>query len=180
MEFLKWIVFAILALLVAFVVLRALLQFFANFTNWAKGLLDSLRALWQSLFGWWQHTEQAEAEPEPEAGPALPPPFSSFSNPFLDGSVERLPPEELIRYSFAALQAWAWERDLGRESGETPLEFTGRVSREVPGLEAEVRQLGLLYARAVYARGPLPAGSLEVLRQFWERLEAVTEQPLSA
>ncbi|HXG12078.1 MAG TPA: DUF4129 domain-containing protein [Gemmataceae bacterium] len=180
MNFLKWVVFAILVLLVVLVVLRALLQFLANFTGWARGLLDSLRALWEGLFGWLQRTEQAAPEAEIEAAPSPPPPFSSFRNPFHDGRADRLPPDELVRYSFAALQAWAWERDLGREPGETPLEFTGRIGQEVPALEAELRQLTVLYARAVYARGPLPAGCLDMLRQFWQRLETVTEQPLSA
>ena len=54
------------------------------------------------------------------------------------------------------------------------------MGREVPALEVDVRRLALLYAWAVYARGGLPANSTEVVRAFWERLEAVAEQPLSA
>src|SRR5205807_2428143 len=107
-------------------------------------------------------------------------PFASFHNPFDDGSTGRLPPEEVIRYSFMALQAWAHERQLGRMDNETALEFAARVSDEVPALDADVRQLALLYARAVYARGSVPASSLPAVRQFWQTLEAVAEQPLSA
>ena len=179
LEVLKWIVFGLLALLVAFVLLRALLQFLANFTGWARGLLDSLRAFWESLFGR-RREDEAETLIEAEAAPPPPPPFSSFANPFRNGGADRLPPEELARYSFSALQAWAYERDLGREPGETPLEFAGRVGEEVPAVEAEARQLALLFARAAYGRGPLPASSREALRQFWQRLETVAEQPLSA
>jgi hypothetical protein len=87
---------------------------------------------------------------------------------------------ELVRYTFAAAQAWARERDLGRQIGETPLEFAGRVGREVPALEADLQRLAVLYARAVYSRGALPGNSGEQLRQFWQRLETVVEQPLSA
>jgi hypothetical protein len=87
---------------------------------------------------------------------------------------------ELIRYTFAAAQAWARERDLGRQPGETPLEFAGRVGAEVPALEADLHRLAVLYARAVYARGGLPSDSVELLRRFWQRLETVAEQPLSA
>jgi hypothetical protein len=32
----------------------------------------------------------------------------------------------------------------------------------------------------LYARGGIPAGSVEVVRQFWERIEAAAAQPLSA
>ena len=74
----------------------------------------------------------------------------------------------------------ARERDLGRQPGETPLEFADRVGGEVPSLEADLRRLAALYARAVYARGGLPSNSVEVLRQFWQRLETVADQPLSA
>ncbi|HTU22824.1 MAG TPA: DUF4129 domain-containing protein, partial [Gemmataceae bacterium] len=106
-------------------------------------------------------------------------PFASFRNPFTGGR-SRMAMPELIRYTFAAVQAWARERDLGRQLGETPLEFAGRVGAEVPALEKDLERLAILYARAVYARGGVPADSLETLRQFWQRLEAVAEQPLSA
>jgi hypothetical protein len=86
----------------------------------------------------------------------------------------------LVRYSFAALQSWAHERELGRQTDETPLEFTKRLGADLPALEADARQLALLYAHTVYARGSLPANSLEAVRQFWEKLELVAEQPLSA
>jgi hypothetical protein len=50
----------------------------------------------------------------------------------------------------------------------------------VPALEADARRLAGLYARVLYARGRLPEHSAEAVRQFWERLEAVVEQPMSA
>jgi hypothetical protein len=78
------------------------------------------------------------------------------------------------------VQAWARERELGRQPGETALEFVGRVSGEVPALEDALRPLVMLYGRAVYARGGLPANAVDTVRQFWERLETVVEQPLSA
>ena len=45
---------------------------------------------------------------------------------------------------------------------------------------AEVHRLAILYARLTYARGSLPGGTLEVLQQFWQRLETQADQPLSA
>jgi hypothetical protein len=178
---LKWIVFGLIAVIVVVMVLRSGLKFLANFMQWARDLLNALRNFWASLFGGGRKraaTEGGEGE-EFDAGPPRQP-FSSFHNPFLDGSAGRMSPQELLRYTFAALQAWAWERDLGRNPGETPLEFARRLGDEFPALEAEVRLLALLYARAVYARGGLPASAAESVRQFWERLETVSEQPLSA
>src|SRR5262249_43987177 len=142
---------------------------------------NALRNFWACLFGRKEKETAAATETQPAEATTRPPrPFRSFRNPFDDGSAERLPPDEVVRYSFMALQAWAYERDLGREPDETPLEFAGRVGGEVPGLEEDARRLGTLYARAVYARGTLPASSLTAVRQFWEKLEAVVEQPLSA
>src|SRR5262249_29839800 len=107
-------------------------------------------------------------------------PFSSFANPFADGRARRLSPEELVRYSFEALQAWAWERDLGRRPEETPLEFVARLGDEVPALEADAVRLANLYVRALYARGPLPATCRAAVQQFWEALEAAAGQAVSA
>jgi hypothetical protein len=177
---LKWIVFGVLALVVLFLLFRSGLRFLANFTEWARRLLDALEAWWQGLFGRRPTNTRAVAEIEEAESRTPPRPFSSYVNPFLDGRAEHLAPNELARYSFEALQAWAWERRLGREPQETPLEFASRIADEVPALEAEARGVAGLYARAAYARGRLTNGALPILRRFWERLETVKKRPISA
>ncbi len=176
----KWIVFAIVAIVALFFVLRGALQFLSNFTDWAQRLLDALRNFWAGLLG----SRKPAAATAPEDMPREPAeyhaPFSAFPNPFVEGSAGRMSAAELVRYTFAALQAWARERGMARQPGETPLEFVGRVANDVPTLEDALRRLVMLYGRAAYARGPLPAGSDEAMRQFWDRLETVTEQPMSA
>src|SRR5262249_29997306 len=135
---LKWVVFAAFALVVAVLVLRGVLQFLANFTNLAGDLLQTLPSWWGGVFGWLGPPGGHEKEAEEDVVHAPPPrPFASYSNPFRDGSADRLGPEKLVRYAFEALQAWAWERHLGRRPDETPLEFAERVGMEVPGLEAD-------------------------------------------
>src|SRR5262249_2836606 len=175
---LKWIVFGILGLIVLFFLLRAGLRFLANFTSWAKNLLNALQNLWNSLFGQRQSREEEAAAGEEAERRPRPRPFAFFRNPFLDGRAERLSADDLAIYSFAALESWAWEQDLGRQPDETPIEFADRVSAEVPTLEAEATRLAGLYARVAYARGAQAAGSLALLRQFWERLERAAEKPL--
>jgi hypothetical protein len=177
----KWIVFALIAIVAVVVVLRGVLRFFANFTGWARGLLDFFNRLWESLFGARPAAKEQPAAEAPEAAePEYHAPFSAFPNPFggaLGGSMSR---KDLIRYTFAAMQAWARERGIPRQPSETPLEFVNRLSDEVPPLEDAARQLVMLYGRAVYARGGLPENSTETIREIWDRLEAVAEQPLSA
>jgi Domain of unknown function (DUF4129) len=174
---LKWIVFGVLALVVLFVVVRALLQFLANFSTWARDLL----AWWRSLFAGWGRSEDDQDGGDDTAGKSAPPrPFADFVNPFHDGSAGRWSPDKLVRYTFEALEAWAAERDLARRPEETPLEFAERLGGEMPAIENEVLRLAALYARSLYARGSLPVQSRDFLKDFWERLETVTEQPLSA
>ena len=120
------------------------------------------------------------SEEEREAEELASRPFASFANPFEDGSAARMSPRALTRYTFAALEAWARERDLGRQKGETPLEMAERLGMEVPPLDRDVERLADLYALSVYSRQEMPANSREVLERFWELLNRVTEQPLSA
>jgi hypothetical protein len=180
-EILKWVVFALVALVVGFIVLRALLRFLSNFTDWAKRLLAALQGLWDALFGWiWRDSFSEEKKAEPVA-PARPPrPFASYRNPFWDGGSNQTSPEALVRYSFEALEAWAREHALPRGAEETPLEFGLRLGEEVPGLAEQARGLTVLYARAAYARGRLPVSCVDSVRQFWQRLEEIQEAPLSA
>jgi hypothetical protein len=86
----------------------------------------------------------------------------------------------LVCYTFAALEAWARDRQLGRQKGETALEMAGRLGEERPALEREVKRLAQLYALAVYGRGELSANTRELLERFWQLLERMTEQPVSA
>src|SRR5262249_37388026 len=48
---LKWVVFAVLALVVLFYLFTRGLSFLANFTDWARRLLEAWRAWWAGLFG---------------------------------------------------------------------------------------------------------------------------------
>jgi hypothetical protein len=179
----RWVLYGILGLAAAYALIRvalAWLRYLAHFTDWARRLLAALQAWWQNLFGWWSTGPREEAEGEDAERGWTRLPFAAYPDPFRDGMASRYTPEELVRYSFEALQAWAWERDLARQPGETPLEFVHRLGGEFPGLEADARRLVSLYVRAAYARGALPASCPAVARQFWNRLAEVTERPLSA
>ena len=138
-----------------FIVLRSGLKFLANFTEWARRLLAALQAWWQRLFGWWNVDRGRQGEAEELAEKFTPAPFSAFRNPFLYETGAGRSPEELVCYSFDALQAWAREHGVERQPDETPLEFTERFCQETPGLETETRRLVGLYARVAYARGKI-------------------------
>jgi hypothetical protein len=174
-EILKWIVIVIVIVVLVFFLGRALLQFLANFTHWADGLLKALSRWWQNL---WRRKPKVESDAS-AAAEAAPPPFASFANPFAAGKTT-LSPDELVRYSFAALEAWAWQRHLGRDVGETPLEFVHRISEDAPALEAEARRLADYYVGLAYGGRRLGRDCVEAIAAFWHMLTEVTERPLSA
>lgn len=172
-EILKWIVLGLVLLLIAFLLLRSALRFLANFTQWARNLLAALQAWWLGLASLFTRTPNSEAE----AAPAAPPPreWSSFRDPFLTGEADEMSAPRLLRYSYEALEAWARDRDLGRQPRETPLEFAERLACEFAELDTHVRRLASWYAHLAYARGKAPAVSRDVLREFWYKLAEVPE-----
>jgi len=159
----KWIVFAIIAVLIIFGLFFGFLKYLAPFTNWAQRLLDAIRGWWANLFGKKERTSRAATEEAKMQGPQRPPPFSDYSNPFADGSAETRDTGELIAYTFEALDAWAWDREVGRNPTETPIEFAARLGDEFA-------PLALLFTRSAYSELPLPKNALAVLEAAWEQM----------
>jgi hypothetical protein len=166
---LKWIALVILAIIVALIVLWFVARHLAEASAWARKLFEALSAFWRSLFG--GSAPETEAVEETVVVQKRPRPFAAFHNPFADGSAAGKSPDALVRYSFAALEAWAFERDLPRRPDETPLEFAERVGAEVEALAADAGQLTALYARLAYAGRRLPEASRAPVEAFWRALE---------
>lgn len=166
--FIKWLVWILVALAVIAGVVYFILKGLAPFTNWAKNLLDWLRGLFARKAAAATAPGQEEAA---ETGPSRPPPFSSFANPFRTGAAEDEEPAELAAYTFAALDAWAWDRDMGREPGETPLEFATRVGHHFEKLDEPAYRVATLFVQAQYSRAPLPKSTLAALETLWDHME---------
>jgi hypothetical protein len=169
-QFVKWIVLAIVIVVVVCLILLAVLRYLAPFTEWARNLLDAILNWWANLFGSKKTTPKVSPMPAAPAGPQRPPPFSDYSNPFSDGSAANRRPEELVGYTFEALDAWAWDHGAGRDPAETPFEFTARLGTQFPELDASVKRLANLYARIAYAIGPLPRDTKQFLETLWDEL----------
>ncbi|MGL4554507.1 MAG: DUF4129 domain-containing protein, partial [Gemmataceae bacterium] len=171
----KWIVFLGIGVAVVAMLLRHGLAFFANFSQWAKRWL----AWWNGLFGQRAAGGAGADDDGPvEADPDTP--FAAFSNPYESGSAGRMTPRRLVRYTFAALEAWARERGVSRNDDETAQEFVGRLCGEFPALEKDARALLRLYTVTEYARGEAAGDAEGVLRAFWDRLGRATSAPASA
>lgn len=167
----KWIVFAIIAIIVLYYLLRNGLAYLANFTEWARKLLEWWQRFWAGLFGGASASEPSETtEPAPPTRT-----YRSYPDPFLTGSAEEMDIRELVRYTFAALQAWGREQDIERRPDETPLEYAGRLAAKNEELATDIRKLASLYARAVYGHGELPEASEDFLREFWQTLDGAVK-----
>jgi hypothetical protein len=176
---LKWLVFILLGVVVLLVLLRSGLGWMAGWSDWARKWLEAWNRFWARLFGGWGGGESDDEEEEDAERRAPAQPFSAFEDPFESGAAGRWTARELVRYTFAALEAWARERDLGRQDGETALEFCERLAQADPSLAADVRRLASLFARAAYAPGGMPANTTDAVRTFWQRLSATERRPMS-
>jgi hypothetical protein len=97
-------------------------------------------------------------------------PFRKFQNPFLTGAAHRQSPEELINYSYRAMEAWAYEHELPRTLDQTPVEFGEVLSENAPEIAEAAPQLSQIYSEIAYTNEPAPEESVEVARLLWTQL----------
>lgn len=161
--YLKWLLYGVLALVGIYFLFR----------HWSQ-FLEILGRLWAellSLFGRRPETSPVGAQGEPEEEQAAPRPFASFEDPFFSGAARRMPPAQLVRYTFEALEAWARERVVARPPEQTPLEFAQELARRIPALARDVNQTAQLYDHVAYARRQPTAESVEILERMWRRMQ---------
>ena len=141
----------------------------------AESLAQLWRDFWQLLSGLWggkRRDESAEQQQESAATGPAPPAFASFKDPFNSGTAERASTEQLIRYSFEALEAWGRERGCPRAEGITPLEYVQRISQQFDSVGAETLVLGDLYSRVAYGREAIAPARRDDLRRLWQQMRA--------
>jgi hypothetical protein len=145
--------------------------------NWSRVVegfrlfLQELRELWASLFGGKRKSaEEGEEEGAPKARSERP--FTDYVDPFSAGLAARYAPDELVRYTFEATEAWARENGCRRDPDQTPHEFAARIGRQVESLRPGAVALAKLYCQAAYAPGSLAPRGLQPLADFWQRLRA--------
>ncbi|HVX15897.1 MAG TPA: DUF4129 domain-containing protein [Pirellulales bacterium] len=169
-DWIRWLMWAVLAVaaIVGFIMYRSQVIAFVR-KLWAE-----LLAVLGELFG----RRRAHSTDAVESETFEPPhPFSAFRNPFHSGKVSHLSPDQLVRYTFDALEAWTFERGAARRREETPLEFAEALRRRFPQLAADVRQLARLYSELVYARTSPGRDCLPVLQRLWEEMSRAGQRP---
>ncbi len=91
-------------------------------------------------------------------------------------------PEELVVYTFDALEAWGCEQDCERPPEQTPLEFARRLGTQRPDVSDDVRRAAQLYARLAYSERSLSRESVDRLESLWRKMTIAThnQTPMAA
>ena len=146
---------------------------FLAWRNWAT-LRQACGQFLESLRAWlaWLRGESVPDGTEPAAGAAaaVGRPFRDFRDPFRTGDAQRMSPDQLVSYSFQALEAFCREQGRPRSPDETPLEFAQAVGRQIQRLAQPAVDLAELYNWSAYSGGGLPASARPRLQHFWRCL----------
>jgi hypothetical protein len=136
-----------------------------------RDFVQALRDFWADLFGGGQ-TEEETADPASTAADAAEPPpgFSDFQDPFATGAAARYTPQQLLTYSFQALEAWGREHGCARHAEQTPHEYAGYLARHRSSVGREARNLAELYCFEAYSGDTLPREQVDGLRSLWDVL----------
>jgi len=176
---LKWVFYIAVALIGAYWLWRCRADVFAAL----RAMLQGWREFWQNLFAGRRRRAEGAAAQDGRKQP-LPRPFAAFADPFATGTANRYSPDELVRYTFEALEAWAREHGCPRRPYQTPHEFARDLGARVASLAGDARSLADLYCRVAYAPGGYqpevghhrkvvaPAASAGALKQLWQQLRS--------
>ncbi|MDA0807443.1 MAG: hypothetical protein O2983_01305 [Planctomycetota bacterium] len=158
----KWLIYAAMVAGVIYLAIR----------NW-PAVSRFLKKLWAELLSMFGR------KPAPVAGdgeeafdePVAPlRPFSDFRDPFRSGKASQTSPGELVRYTFEALQAWAFENNCGRTPDQTPMEFGQRLQSQRLKISSEAHEVSLLYAQVAYGGLRPDDSNMATLQKLWRKL----------
>jgi len=128
-------------------------------------LVRQLRAWIAGLLGGKSSAADAIAEETSVPPETAPPTFAQFQDPFL--ARRALPPEQLVRYTFEAFEAWARDRGIARRADQTPHELVRLAAPPQTGLSQEARRMVRLYNSLAYAGAKVPGEQAARLQTLW-------------
>jgi hypothetical protein len=170
----KWILYIALAAVVVYAVWKNRVELLAALREWRQILAD----FWHKLFGGKPREADEAAAEEIAKGKPLPR-FADFSDPFAAGTAGRYRPEELVRYTFEALEAWARDHGHSRLPDETPHEFARSLAGSAASLADDARLLADLYCQVAYAPGALQVAMVTRLPRLWQGMRTAGGQHVS-
>ena len=143
-----------------------------------RDVLRQLRELFARLFGRGAAAAKSTEE-EAKQSQRRHRTFAEFRDPFATGDHRRLPPEELVRYTFEAFEAWARDAGHPRSPDQTPAELVRLAVPPQTPLHEEARRMLRLYSEVAYASGRITPAAAECLREIWALMQANSGQLIS-
>jgi hypothetical protein len=171
-QLLKWLLLFAGTALIAWWMFRhreILLQMWREF--WA-----ALVQFFRNLFGFRLKLPGAKTKQE------LPKPrlYSEYQNPFLHGQDTTLTPQQLILYSYEALQCWAGEQGIKTGPEQTARELCNELSKNFPEMTPELNHLAFVHGHASYGTSIPSRYRPELLQQLWDYMSTTRLQPAQA
>ena len=136
----------------------------------ARSLLAALTQFFRDLLQFGSRVKRTTAKRE-ERTPRQRP-FAAYLSPFLTGKDKSWTAEQLILYSYEALQAWAVEQGIQSRPQQTAREFCLLLGETFPDAAAELNRLSFLYGHAAYGNAVPPGCDLEPVKKLWRYLSA--------
>lgn len=144
-------------------------------------IVRQIREFLAALFGGKAAIPADELDGETEkTNPNQPRPFASFADPFASGKHRAMPPDELVRHTFEAFEAWAREQGYPRSPDQTPLELVRRAITHESPMQPEALRLVRLYNEAAYAPGTVSKPAVEKLARLWSFMRQPVQTPLES
>lgn len=163
-QLLKWAFFIAMVVVLAALAFRYRDDLIAGWKQW----LARFNAWWKKWFG--GSTPVPDASEPMIAAPAGPS-FPAFANPFQHA--DHRSPDELIRYTFSALEAWGADHDCPRDVDETPFEYAEKIGARFPGMAESARLIAELYTQSLYAGVAATPNVAARLQQPWQAMTAI-------
>jgi len=134
-----------------------------------RAFIEAVKAFLAGLFG-------TAGPKKPAATTAFAPasvpsrPFANYRNPFATDAGHSWPPEQVIVYTYEAVQAWARERGIEFPPQQTAREFCADLGAKHPEIGWELGRLTFYYAHAAYGTH-LPVNyDVEPIREIWRHI----------
>lgn len=155
-------------ILIAIVVLVGLYFYGRPVFKGIGAFFADLAEFFRRLFGGRKRDDEVVEEAESEV--VAPRPFRAYRDPFATGLAKKMSTQQLVAYSFEALQAWAYEQQCARLDEQTPLEFAGQIAANNSTVGTHAKTLALLYNQVAYAPGTLGSQAVDHVRSLWQAI----------
>jgi hypothetical protein len=132
-------------------------------------IMRELRAFFARLFGG-RAPSAVESNATEQAAPARPIRFVDFRDPFASGDARGIPPDELVRYTFSAFEAWASDHGCPRTPDRTPSELLRTAVATESPMYDEARRMVRLYSEVAYAARTVPREAANALQGLWRSM----------